>query len=74
MLTAQQATVYHSSEAGRRFLTLRAACQNEAKYKMRAKYGYEPFEYSTGAFFDPYEDEEYKAIRERYIRMLIQSV
>jgi hypothetical protein len=74
MLTTQQATVYHSSEAGRRFFTLKSACLNEAKYKMRAKYGYEPYEPDTGGFFDPFVDEEYKPILDRYVRMLIQSV
>ena len=44
---------------------------NEAKHKMRAKYGYEPYEQDTGSFWDPFEDQEYKAILNRYVRRLI---
>ena len=52
MIQKQTATVYFSSEKGRRYLTLNAACSNEANELIYKKHPKIPFDNETGEWFD----------------------
>ena len=71
-ITPTKRTVYYSKAAARSYLTLRGACMAQARKALRAKYG-EPYEYDTGAGYDPMEDEEMQPLLNRYFRMLMVS-